>query len=377
MNNWMQLLPGGSGSPLEARQSLFVYIPIILGIIVAVVFICTYLTGKFIKKALKIPPKSERIKKKITTPANIRHMAERISLVKSETALLAEICQTYRVPNIEYYFEDAEKTYQLFSTAYKKMSGQKNSVEDIYTLFSLLGKINKYRLSVTQVTEIHALPPGQKVYYVNEQGKKTWAAVIENETSGMIVSVLQDDLRNEERPPELSKINLFFYGKNDIAYTISVRVIRYQERRSVQEMVVTYSLMSQSHLREEFVSVPANIPGRLAAARVLHTRNSHSATYEPVGDFSPARLINFSGENCNIAAQMVVPIQQFVIFEVALQEEIHARIVGMVTKVAHSRNDNVHVLHVKYVDMEKVANNYMLARVYEFIDMKNKTAKAK
>jgi hypothetical protein len=212
---------------------------------------------------------------------------------------------------------------------------------------------------------------------VNEQGKKTWAVVIENDTSGMIVSVLQDDLQNEERPPELAKINLFFYGKNDIAYTISVRVIRYQERMSVREMVITYSLMSQSHLREKFVYISANIPGRLAVAHVRHNRNKQIETYEPAGDFSSARLINFSGENCNIAVQLAVPIQQFIIFEAALKEETNARIVGIVTKVAHSKNDNVYVYHVKYIDMEKAVKNYILAQVYDFTDTKNKTAQEK
>ncbi|MDR3283695.1 MAG: hypothetical protein LBS97_00775 [Treponema sp.] len=353
-----------SGSWLEARQNPIIYIPLVIALAAIAVFLIISIVSRLLQKYLNLPPKSERIKKRITRRVNIHRVSERLSLTTDETQLLTGICRKYRTPNVEYFFEDAEKTYGLFEKAFKEQGDL--SVTEKACLFSLLGKINKYRLAEDRINGLHVIPEGQQLFYVEDSGKKSSSLLIENTAVEMILSIPKDSSGAEVRPVELSKINLFYQGKNDIAYTVTVRVVRYQERLAIKELVVTHPLGRKAHLREDHLSIPANISCKFAVAKAAPGEKG-AAAYEKAGDFISGRLISFSRETCNIAAAATVPIQQQIIIKLSLDGESASRIVGVVIKIAHTGGAGLYMLHIKYAAMDDQTRNYILAQVYGFV----------
>jgi hypothetical protein len=165
----------------------------------------------------------------------------------------------------------------------------------------------------------------------------------------------------------LSKINLMIQGKNEVAFTTSVRVIRYQVRQGDPVVVVTHATQFQPFLKHEYVYIPARIPCQLQA--VISKPDSHEAdtvTYEAEGRTYNAILLNYSGTSCNIVLKNTINVHQLLQVKTKINGHDIDEMVVMVMNVVSNEEQHAFLIHANFVKLSERTKNYILSRVYAF-----------
>jgi hypothetical protein len=260
-------LPPPTGSPILARIQNEGKLPVIIAIAAGVVFLI-FISVEIYKKIQQTYAKqsyAERQRTRLTNRGDIHAVAKEYAFTHDEAQHLFEMCKKHKVPNARFFLKDHEQTVRLFKAAYLDSMGE--VVKDLTQslVFSMFEKINKSHLSYSVISSTALLRSGQKLLYIDPDGKKYMTSVIESNENELIIATPKDKSGNEIMLQGLSKINLMIQGKYEVAFTTSVRVIRYQVRQGDPVVVVTHATQFHPYLKHEYVYIPARIPCQLQA----------------------------------------------------------------------------------------------------------------
>jgi hypothetical protein len=360
------------GSPLEARQSPILYNMIYFGIIIIAVIVALFLLWQLIRRVLKLPTPASRERRRRTTAADIRLAEMTYRLTAPETEFLAWLCKNYRVPNIYYFFQNAQKTYDLFADAYRDVAAAEPNSRLLTPLFSVLEKVNRHRLAISGMRNTQIIPVGQEISLLAQDKRKLTMTLRVNGEKEMRFSLPIDSPAHTVLPPELSKISIFFETRENVMVSVPVRVLTYEIRQGTEEMVTAHSTNIFSYIKQEYNYVRVNLNCTCVIAVKSSDTEAGDTQYVPDGDFVPARLIDYSGKSCNIVVTDMAPaVRQRLIVQVGLEKSWTAQFVAAVLDTAD--NGVSHIIHADFVQMDERTQNYILARVNGFTEQPQST----
>jgi hypothetical protein len=362
-------LPSFGGSATAARASPLLYQ--MLGILALIFFVVIVLVVgiKQIAKALRIGTPLERAKRRKTTLGDIKTAAESFSLDTTEVALLTDLSHIFRVPNVNYYFSDSRKTYALFKKVYLRYRGQE---EKLSALFSLLEKVNRVRLMTSGVRTTSALPEGQTVLILDPQGARWPATLVERDNVTMTLTAPRDENGSPIRLPELAKVTIMVEDINDAAVSAVMRVLRYQNRLNKDELVLVQTKDVQSFIKQDYTYAAVRIKCEYALCketRIKLADGSVSTSYEPESESRPAVLLNYSAKNCNFLVTDTIADNSCVTMHVNFEAGVEGDFV-LVSQGA-AKQSGAYLIHGKFLYMNDITRNYMLARVNGFVENAN------
>jgi hypothetical protein len=363
-------IPPPSGSPILARVENKGVLPIVAVIAIAVVLLII-IGVQIYRQILQTYARqshSDRHKTRITNKRDVRFAAKEYSFTREESDYLYAVCKKNKVPNIRFFLKDHERTTRLFKTAYKDTLGETDPVTDQSLIFSMYEKINKSRLAYTMMSSTSSLHPGQKLLYIDPDGKKYMTNVVDSNESELIIATPKDKTGNEIMLQDLSKITLMIQGKNEIAFTASVRVIRYQVKSGDPVVVTTHANHFQPFIKHEYVYTPARIPCLLQqAAAKSAPRTAETVEYEAEGRTYNGILLNYSGMSCNIVIKNTINVHQILKLKTKFNGQDIDNLIIMVMNVVPNEEERAFLIHANFVKIPEQTKNYILSHVYSFV----------
>ncbi|MDR1786671.1 MAG: hypothetical protein LBR23_09470 [Spirochaetaceae bacterium] len=356
-----------TGSPIEARAQNESQFPIIFGVCAGVVLIAFLLLqlAKKIKAGYHTPEYLERQKQRTTNRKDIRAVTEEYGFTQEEAQFLEVQCRDRRTPNIRYLLKDHAQTLALIKELFQASLSESNPEGDQTLIFSIFKKINKIRLADAAMTTTATLPVGQKLLYVDSEGKKYTTSVIDNNEKGLTLSAPRDRSGMEVVPENLSKITLMMQEKNDIAVTIQVRVLLTQEKPGGAILLTTHGTHFESFLKHEYLYVHARLPCTLQPA-AAKPGDGGEVTYVTESRTYKGLLLNYSGTSCNIVVKNPINLRQFLRMSVRIDGEHTEDFIVMAMDVAENKKDGIFVIHANFVKMSEGVKNYILSHIYSF-----------
>jgi hypothetical protein len=155
-------------------------------------------------------------------------------------------------------------------------------------------------------------------------------------------------------------------GKNEIAFSTSVRVLRTQVREGVTMIAVAHSNQLESFLKHEYVYIQARVPCEMQHAESTPGSSKDSVQYVAEGRTYDGIFLNYSGTSCNIIAKHSINIHQILSIKVKLNGQNIDEIIVMVMDVVAREENHTFLLHANFVKLTEKTKNYILSRVYSF-----------
>jgi hypothetical protein len=359
-------LPSFGGSATAARASPLLYQALGALALTVLIAIIVVVAIKQIAKALNLRTPEERAKHRKTTLGDIKTAAENFALDTAEVTLLTDVCQKFKVPNVNYFFWDSQKTYALFKDIYLRYRDQE---ETITTLFSLLEKVNRMRLNTSGVRTTSALPVGQRVFILDPKGARWPTTLVERDNVTMTLTAPRDEKGALVQLQELARVTIMAEDVNDAAVSAGMRVLRSQNRMNKDELVLVQTKDVQTFIKQDYTYTMARTKCTYALCTESKTEladGSVSVSYEPESENRPAVLLNYSAKNCNFLTQGAIADNSYVTMHVNFEAGAAGDFVLLSQGAA--KQHGVYLVHGKFIYTNDKIKNYMLARVNGFVE---------
>ncbi len=354
-----------AGSAIAARQNSKL-IPIALLIIAAlVVFLVLRQLLIYLLKRMKEEQGS--VPKKLDSKL-LKANGERLGLSNDEIVFLDALCRSSKITDLPLLADTGRCISEQFKTMYeyiciREADTAKGEAQKLQ-LFTIIHKIENGKRALSMVTSSTAFPSGLPVSYTDEAGVSFPAAIIENTDTEMILSIAQKKDGTKIKPPPLSKIELTIQLKSGIAYIISPRIIRYQQRREYEEMVVTHTKDIIPILQRRFRRVQTALPCTFRSLKVSMEKDSKQ--YHPQGAEYPGTINDISAGGCRLRTMLPIKEGQYIQIVIQLGREQIDSIVGIVVRLKQDTDMKNSLLHIRFIRMAKKARNVVFSLVYNY-----------
>jgi hypothetical protein len=370
-------LPAPTGSPIIARIQNNGKLPVILGAAAAFVLLLVVI-GEIIRRmrALYVRAStSERQKTRPTTKKDIASVVKEYSFTDDESRLLYEICKKHSIPNVRFFLRDHDQTTHMFRTAYQASAGDNDAGHEQTLIFAMYEKICKSNMAFSLLTSTMSLRVGQKMLYIDPDGKKSKTFIVDSNENEMIIATPKDKAGNDIMLQSMTKINLMIQGKNEVAYSCAVRVIRNQITTGEPVVVVSHSNRFETFLKHEYVYVPAKIPCQLQEVETVPDpkRGPDAVLYDARGRTYNGLVLNYSGTSCNIVVKNSIRVRQILRLETKLDGRDMDQMIVLVMNVVENQESRAFLLHTNFVKLTEKTKNYILSHVYSFAENKGNT----
>ena len=361
-------LPPPTGSPITARIQNNSMLPVLVGIALGALLLifAAMEIAKRIRKAYVQQMEGEEQKTRPTKKQDIHYMAKEYVFSKDEAALLFEICKHHKVPNARFFLKNHAQAANLFKTAYLDFRNEMADEQTIALVFAIYEKINRVNLAFTNIPSTAALRAGQKLLYIDPDGKKYTVTVVDSNKHGLLLTAPVDRSGKSLALQELSKIQLMIHTKNEIAFSTAVRVLRTQTREDGTVIATAHSNQLEPFLKHEYVYIQARVSCEMQNAESMPGADKDSVRYVPEGRTYDGILLNYSGTSCNIIAKHSINIQQILSLKVKLNGQDVDDIIVMVMNAVAREENRTFLLHANFVKLTAKTKNYILSHVYSF-----------
>jgi hypothetical protein len=200
---------------------------------------------------------------------------------------------------------------------------------------------------------------------VNEDRYDT--SVIENTNEGLILLAPKNILGDEINIPTLIKVNLLFSMTNNVAYNMPTRIMRYQTR-NLREIVVTHSNNIAILHRRNFTRMPFNTECIFSAVQVITggDKKEVQVEYKPLEKKHNGKISDISAEGCCLETELPIRPNQYIYIEVEIAEDKISKIFGKIVAVEINSSTNKHILHIKFVKIDKTTRNSIYSLIYNY-----------
>ncbi len=358
------------GSPLQARQDKSYYMAAIIAAGIAVLAILVNL----IIQAAKRNSSSGRDANKTTTPSIINRVAAIYELSLPEKDFLLKICRKKKIPNLEVNLRSEQFGELFFSEQYHDLKENADISEDelqnnLALLFSIHQKVDNSLRSLSNLTSTSNFPEGGTVQYYSDNKEQFPLQILSVQKDGLWLSIPRDVLNNEVRPPELSKINLFYQTKTNTAYLAAVRVLRYQKTTDSGEMVVNHCNNLQRYQRRQYKRIAINRTCRFSSVKVTTGGSGENAkiTYTPLENQYQGTLLELSVGGCSILTTMNIKPNQYIHLYLSVNGLDEDEITGIIVNTDVSPETDRYVLHILFLKVSKKTRNRIFTKVYDYV----------
>lgn len=342
------------------NYSIIIYIPLFIGIGIGLFFLVANILFKIAKNSFQ---KKTAISNRLTTLSDIKFVAKYLQLTNEEKDFLWDICKHHKVKNFVVFMKNQIQVDELFKTVFKSLTDEyKKSL-----LFSIRNKIEQDRHNSALISSTKNIQIGQKIMYIDANHDHFSSEVIDNLPDGLILVVPKNIFGDELRPEPLSKITLSFEAKNNVAYRLLTRVVRYQQRAQ-SELVVSHTNNLEILHRRNQKRIPYSPICEFAAVKVSTGGKGKdpSVVYTPLEHRYEGKLLDISSEGCSIQTNLAIKKQQYIYIELKLDDSSTDSMIGLIVETTQNTQTKLTILHVNFVRMKMETRNKIYRLVYEF-----------
>lgn len=345
---------------VETLRYSIAYIALFIVVFAGLIVLGANIAYQFLQKKKKAnlqDPNRKTTKKDISTIGDI------LKLTQNEKDLLWNICERQSVKNLYIELKNEKFIDSIFK---KEFEASKQDENFCAVLFSIRNKIDVYRNSGMTLNSSKLIPANQKMtLMVNEDRYDT--SVIENTNEGLILLAPKNILGDEINIPTLTKVNLLFSMTNNVAYNMPTRIMRYQTR-NLREIVVTHSNNIAILHRRNFTRMPFNTECIFSAVQVITggDKKEVQVEYKPLEKKHNGKISDISAEGCCLETELPIRANQYIYIEVEIAEDKISKIFGKIVAVEVNSSTNKHILHIKFVKIDKTTRNSIYSLIYNY-----------
>ena len=311
---------------------------------------------------------------KVIDAGFLKTTGKKLGLAGEEIALLTDLCKTYKINELPLIAATEQCIAGPLKTLYKNICAEENVVGEAQTeekklrLFIIIHKIENGKRNLTMITNSTAFPAGLPATYTDENGEQYHVVIIENTDAEMIVSIPQKKDGSKVKPHPLSKISLTIQLKNGIAYRIFPRIVRYQQRKDFEEMVVTHTKNIKPMLQRRFKRMPVTL--RCSFCAIKEIEEDGTKRYESSPNSYPGIINDISAGGCRLRTAIPIREGRHIQISTDIAGKRIDSAIGVVVKSKKDADGKTTVLHMRFVRMAKKARNIIFASVYNYDDSK-------
>ena len=369
----INLLLQATGSPLMARQNHTSYFVAIGAIIICSIFGIVWLILQMYQKMIKSEEYQNKQHNIPTNSSHIKAIGQLCNLTEQEEQILAAVCQKYNIPNISYNYRNSEIIDPIFKQIFEDLQNTTSKTDTIEERRSLLLSIRQ-KFDITKANQLiiassKSIPEGTEIQYYDSQRKLYTATIQKNTSEALICTVFKDCFGTTIQPEQLSKIQLFFQQKSNMAYLMTVRVIRYQAGNMGLEMLLSHSNDLQMLQKRSSKRIQLSQKCLFSAVKVEITNEGRKEklNYIPVGKSYGAKLIDIASGGCQLACNVNVKTNQYLHLEINLNNSQPEQMDGLVVNAHDDQNTKMRILHIRFVSLSQKTRNRILMTVYDYM----------
>lgn len=360
------------GSLVLARQNTGNYVIILVGLILILVLLVIYFFYKRIQKSHSSPEWIEMNKKLPTTQKNIENVSKQTNLTKHEKNLLEDMCRRFTAPNLEYLIRDESTTDELLKSEYSYLQNKADSETAIQDLFSIKYKFDKFRTNTQIISSTKNIPAGSSFLFVDKKHISWTFTLVENNQQGLLLSIPQTFANSMEKPAQMEKINLTFISKTNTAYSLTVRVIRYETGKDGSPHIfISHSNTMNILLRRSNRRIPLNKKCTFSAVEVEKqtSGNKEEISFTPKDKKYDGIIKDISPSGCQIICSLPIQKEQYIYIEYPLESDlIEHSAIGIIVQSEKTDLNGHFSLHIKFTGIDIKIKNLINAYVYKFLN---------
>ncbi len=310
-------------------------------------------------------------KKKLDLRA-LRKNASRLDFEKNDIAFLEQQCKLFDIT----YIPLLSNTEYCITTVFKKIfedmceNPEKVSEAELESkkleLFMLIYKIEHKKRSLSLLTSTFAFSEGLSISYVTDDDVHHPSKIIENNKAGLFLEVALDTKGHSVQPEPLSKIRLYFELHGGIAYQATTRIMRYQSRNGVEEMVLIHSQDVEFFQRRKFRRRDVLLDCTFVAVTVDVDNKTGKKSFTAHEKEYHGKIVNISASGCRLTTGIPIKADQHMQISIVLPNGHTATMTGVIVRSRKEINKNVCVLNIRFVRMQKKVQNDIFALAYNY-----------
>lgn len=342
------------------RNSITLVIIIITSIVIFLFFIIKFLIKAYSKKT------SEWLKdpKRNTTLKDMKLISEQFDLSEKEKNLLWNFLYSKKIPN----FYINSKTETFVDNLFKEIINELKTEEKKELLFSIRTKIEQAHKNINVITNTKNITINQRVSILDDDNNQYSSIIANNTPEGLILKVPTDIYGNQIKKTALSKIVFTFEVKNNVAYSVSSRIIRYQDNQTLEMIIAHTSNVNLLHNRSN-KRLQMSIPCHFSAVKVSSSGigDHPKITYTPLEKKYQGRLIDISNEGCCISTNLPIREEQYIYIELSFNGNEINTMIGIIVDSEKIQNSNLIKLHIRFVKIPLKTKNYIYAKIFDYL----------
>lgn len=359
------------GILIQARQNTGNYSVIFIALLIIAVLILVYLLLRWINTIHSSPQWLEMHRNMPTTPRNISNVAKLAGLDKSEKHMLEHICMSFSIPNIEFQIRDEKAIDGYFNKEYHELCKKNDKEEDKSVLFTLRYKLEKAHNSTLIITSTKSIVAGQEFLYADVHGTMWSFILYENNSQGLFLTLPPTFAASSLKPDQLSKLDVAFTTKTGIAYSMTVRVIRYEQAKDGGTlMLIGHTNTLKPLQRRSSKRIPMNKKCQFSAVEVTPKGQDKNKNFDfkPMDKKYEGQLQDISANGCRLLCSL--PIKQgqyiYVAFDIDNDSGTNETAIGLIVMTTQTVDTSRFILHIKFVKMPIEVRNRIYAFIYNY-----------
>ena len=362
------LYSGGSGSPIEARQTapIFLIILILLSII-AVVVLVAFLFNK-IEKYKRSDKYLEKEMNRKTKRNDVTRLIRENNLKPEDFDIIWEVCQLTQANNIKFLLKTNADVLDLFRKAYFIMK-EKNLFTDekMNNFFNCLYRLEVMVAQSRKILSTQQIPLQSMIFYISNEGEQYPFTVIQNNKDFFTVEVPEFVFKSPRKPELLIRSRFNYKTSDGLSYNFVSRFIRYDTNEEGKyKAVIAFTdkleCQAQRHFKREFLKE------KCIFSPVSINPNANQKKNEEKYIFSDkiytGYISNISAGGCCIQTDLPIKENQHLCVILATMG-INERIVGVIKKT-RKLPTGLFALHIQFVKISMKSKNTIFTLVYKF-----------
>lgn len=341
------------------RNTITLIIIIISSIIVFLFFLLRLLIKTYSKKNAEW----NKDPKRPTILKDLKTIAEQFDLTEKEKNLLWSYLYSKKTPNFYINSKNDSFVDNLFKEIFKEITNE----EKKEMLFSIRTKIEQAHKNINVITNTKSLLNNQKISILDEDTQYS-SIIINNTQEGLIAKVPSDIYGNFIKKTALSKIVFNFETKNNVAYSVSSRIIRYQENQTKEMVIAHTSNIVLLHNRTN-KRLQLSLPCHFSSVKVSSSGigDHPKIQYAPMENKYEGILIDISNEGCCISTNLPIREDQYIYIELSFDGKEINSMIGIIVDSEKIQNSNLIKLHIRFVKIPLKTKNYIYSKIFDYI----------
>ncbi len=354
---------------IPSRQnSPAVQIAIAVIVAIALIIIIRQLYNSFRARIAEIEKNSPRKKLDVRS---FRKVGTRLGFSAQDLSFLEQQCKRFEITYIPLISNTEYCITTVFKRIFEGMCENPENIEEAdlesnkLALFMLIYKIELAKRSLSLLTSTSAFTEGLPISYISEDGNHHASRIIENNKSGLFLEVALNSHGLPVQPQPLSKIKLYFELHGGIAYQATTRVMRYQTRNGVEELVLIHSHDVEFFQRRKFRRKDVSLDCTFNAVAITEPRPGNKVFTAQPREYI-GKLANISASGCRMTTSIPIKADQYMKISVLLPNGERGTMIGIIVRSRREINRNVCVLNIRFIRMQKKMQNNIFALVYNY-----------